>query len=169
MDYVELIGNFHVLVQILIYKLSLKIKFRYADLFFVCEQVPNAGNYVCLSDDIDEWGYKKARINWQYSEQEHSKLISWFSHIIPSFSLLLFNLTSEPTSKIGFTSAAHHLGTCRMGDSSVNSVIDGNLKVHGVDNLFVCDGSVFPSGGNVNPGLTIAAIAVRLSDYLKKL
>ena len=56
-----------------------------------------------------------------------------------------------------------------MGDSSMNAVIDSNLKVHGVDSLFVCDGSVFPSGGNVNPGLTIAAIAVRLSDYLKKL
>jgi len=45
-------------------------------------------------------------------------------------------------------------------------VVDSNLMVHGVKNLFVCGSSVFPTGGSANPTWTIVALAVRLSEYL---
>ena len=63
----------------------------------------------------------------------------------------------------------HAAATCRMGDSPATSVVDENLKVHGVDNLWVCSNAVFPSGAAVNPTLTLAALATRLSDELKGL
>ena len=68
-----------------------------------------------------------------------------------------------------YTSAAHHVGTCRMAKNSDEGVVDSNLKVFGVDNLYVCDGSVFPTAGNVNNGLTIAALAMRLADHIDSL
>jgi choline dehydrogenase-like flavoprotein len=46
-------------------------------------------------------------------------------------------------------------------------VVDANCRVHGTDNLFVASSSVFPTGGYANPTLTIAALAIRLADYLK--
>jgi choline dehydrogenase-like flavoprotein len=38
--------------------------------------------------------------------------------------------------------------------------------VHGVDNLFIAGGSVFPTGGYINPTLTIAALTLRLADHV---
>jgi choline dehydrogenase-like flavoprotein len=60
----------------------------------------------------------------------------------------------------------HLLGTCRMGDSTYGSVVDGWGRSHDVPNLFVVDGSVFVTSAAVNPTPTIQAVALRCADYL---
>ncbi|WP_372791210.1 GMC family oxidoreductase N-terminal domain-containing protein [Paraconexibacter sp.] len=62
--------------------------------------------------------------------------------------------------------AFHPLGTARMGADPATSVVDGDLAVHGVDGLHVCDGSVVPSSLGVNPQMTIMTLAVRLAYHL---
>lgn len=64
-------------------------------------------------------------------------------------------------------SSAHHSGTCRMGTDAATAVCDSDNKVFGLKNLFVCDGSALPSSGYANTGLTIAALALRLADHLR--
>ena len=64
------------------------------------------------------------------------------------------------------TGGGHIMGTTRMGTSQSNSVVDRDCRVHGYDNLFVAGSSVFPTGGYVNPTLTILALALRLADTL---
>jgi choline dehydrogenase-like flavoprotein len=54
-----------------------------------------------------------------------------------------------------------------MSDSATRGVADRNLKVHGIENLYVCDGSVMPTSGAAHPTLTIVALALRLSDHLE--
>ena len=61
---------------------------------------------------------------------------------------------------------AHACGTCRFGRDPGSSVLDANNRAHGIDNLYVVDGSFFPSSGATNPGLTIAANALRVADTL---
>jgi choline dehydrogenase-like flavoprotein len=61
---------------------------------------------------------------------------------------------------------AHLVGAARMGDDSSTSVVDRYGRTHDVPNLFVCDGSVMPTQGSANPGLTIQALAARTADYL---
>ena len=54
-------------------------------------------------------------------------------------------------------------------DSSVSvprALMVNNCKAHDVDNLYVVDGSFFPSSGAVNPALTIMANALRIGDHL---
>ena len=65
-----------------------------------------------------------------------------------------------------FTSAAHHLGTARMAATPSRGVVNPSLQVFGVENLYVCDASVFPTSGSANPSLTITALGVRLAQYL---
>ncbi len=60
----------------------------------------------------------------------------------------------------------HWLGATRMADSAAEGCVDRDLRYHGLDNLFVLSGSVFPSCSSANPTLTIAALALRLGDHL---
>ena len=61
---------------------------------------------------------------------------------------------------------AHLVGGARMGADPRTSVVDKFGRTHDIDNLFVCDGSIFPTQGSANPGLTIQALAARTADYL---
>ncbi|MBI2061706.1 MAG: GMC family oxidoreductase [Nitrospirae bacterium] len=62
--------------------------------------------------------------------------------------------------------AFHPMGTCQMGADPRRSVVDPNLKAHGYENLYVSDGSIFPTSLSVNPQITIMAFASRLSAHL---
>ena len=61
----------------------------------------------------------------------------------------------------------HHLGTTRMHPDPARGVVDADARVHGLANLFVGGGSVFPTGGYINPTLTIAALTLRLADHVR--
>jgi choline dehydrogenase-like flavoprotein len=54
-----------------------------------------------------------------------------------------------------------------MSENPKTGVVDKNCSVHGITNLFIAGSSCYPTGGSVNPTLTIVAISLRLSDYLK--
>ncbi len=60
---------------------------------------------------------------------------------------------------------AHFHGSCRMGDDPQASVVDRWCRAHEVPNLWVVDGSVFPTSGGYNPTLTILANAYRVADH----
>jgi choline dehydrogenase-like flavoprotein len=61
----------------------------------------------------------------------------------------------------------HPLGTARADADPRRGVVDGDLKLHGVDGIYVADGSVVPSSLGVNPQLTIMALATRLAQHLR--
>jgi choline dehydrogenase-like flavoprotein len=63
-------------------------------------------------------------------------------------------------------SVGHQCGTCNFGTDPTTSVLDLNCRTHDVDNLYVVDGSFFPSSAAVNPTLTIIANALRVGDML---
>lgn len=60
----------------------------------------------------------------------------------------------------------HQCGTACFGTDPATSVLDPFCRAHDVENLFVVDGSFFPSSGAVNPGLTIVAQALRVADHI---
>jgi choline dehydrogenase-like flavoprotein len=62
--------------------------------------------------------------------------------------------------------AFHPLGTARANARSTRGVVDENLKLHGIDGIYVADGSVVPSALGVNPQITIMALATRLGFHL---
>lgn len=70
--------------------------------------------------------------------------------------------------RIPLAGVAHQVGTIRFGMDPRTSALDTNCRAHDVDNLYVVDGSFFPSSGAVNPALTIMANALRVGDHLKE-
>lgn len=68
--------------------------------------------------------------------------------------------------QIPLAGVAHQNGTVRFGDDPKTSVLDRNCKAHDIDNLYIVDGSFFPSSSAVNPALTIMANALRVGRHL---
>ena len=62
--------------------------------------------------------------------------------------------------------AFHPLGTARADARPAHGVVDGDLKLHGAEGVYVADGSVVPSSIGVNPQITIMALATRLAYHL---
>ncbi len=84
-----------------------------------------------------------------------------FKHVIP-FSIY-------PRNHVPVQAVAHQCGTCRFGSDRKTTVLDLNCRTHDIDNLYVVDGSFFPSNSGVNPTLTIMANALRVGDRLASL
>ena len=167
-DIFKVLSSIDIIFQVLLYKFSLSTNYKYMDLFFVTEQVPLAENKVSLSHVVDKWGYPISQVNWEMSQLDIDFMAEWYK-VLTRECLADYYLTAEFSPfdwKNSYTSAAHHLGTARMNTVKETGVIDKNLKVFDVNNLYVCDGSVFTTSGNVNPGLTISAFSCRLVKYL---
>lgn len=63
---------------------------------------------------------------------------------------------------------SHQCGTARMGSDPATSVVDADLRAHDLDNLWVVDASVLPTSAAVNPSLTVAALALRAGDHIRR-
>lgn len=92
-----------------------------------------------------------------------------------SISLPDSELLGNNNKGFGYGTVHHAIGTMRMpfkdslnSEFDENFVVDENLMVKGQENLFVCDMSVMPFSSAANPVLTLATLALRLSDNLKK-
>src|SRR6185436_17237299 len=70
--------------------------------------------------------------------------------------------------QIPLAGVAHQNGTVRFGDDPKTSALNRDCRAHDVDNLYVVDGSFFPSSAAVNPALTIMANALRVGEHLKR-
>lgn len=171
-DILYVLTNLNVIRQIVTYKLSLNVTYKYSDLFFVTEQIPNPDSVITLSDQKDQFGYPITRINWNLVEEDIEGMFAWFKLLkenafLPEDYEFTHSYDDFNWREI-CTSAVHHVGTARMGTTEDKAVVDKDLKVFGVDNLYVSDGSVFTTAGNVNSSLTISALSCRLAAHLSK-
>ena len=137
------------------------------------EQDANINNKITLSNSKDSTGIPKTKLEYYLSE----KTLKTAKEMINEVGLYFVD---NDLGRIGgdqtisdlknFISDAgyHHIGGTRMGENKYSSVVDKNLKVHGVKNLFVCGSSTFPSGGHANPTLSIIQFSLRLANHLAK-
>lgn len=133
------------------------------NLLCIAEDTPQFNNRVYAdSSRIDRYGMPSMKIYHRYCERDikaRNALYSRAKRILRQAGALFFY--SMPIETF-----SHGLGTCRMGNDPADSVVDGGCRVHYMDNLYVMDGSVMPSGGSVNPSLTIAALSLKASASL---
>ncbi|MBX7065928.1 MAG: GMC family oxidoreductase [Parachlamydiales bacterium] len=125
------------------------------------EDLPNPNSRVMVKGDQIHLHYQPTNL------EAHKRLLKKLKMIL-NFSghRIHFPMTAYLAKKIPIAGVAHQVGTCRFGHDSHTSVLDIHCKAHDLKNLYVVDGSFFPSAGAVNPALTIIANALRVADHL---
>jgi choline dehydrogenase-like flavoprotein len=141
------------------------------DFWLTSEDLPDPGNRVTLDS--------RGQIVLTYrpnNDEGHKRLIKKLESVLQHHTSCelhgrechhgLFSRNLFVGQRIPLAGVAHQNGTLRFGADPSTSVLDTNCRAHDVDNLYVVDGSFFPSSGAVNPALTIMANALRVGDHL---
>lgn len=132
------------------------------------DQSPMPDCCVTLSDKLSDSGLPLARIHWNYSDTDFAnmqKFIRVFSDALKESGQGVLEI--KPNLENELTSVhSHFMGGTRMGLDPNSSVVNENLQVHGIANLYISSPSVFPTFGYANPFYTIAALSLRLADYI---
>jgi len=125
------------------------------------EQFPTEGNSVLVGSSRTRFGTPSPVINYSFGEQAALRISRVKAHL-DSFA---GQLGLKRPRRVTYNSA-HPMGTTRMTSDPSDGVVDADLRVHFMDNVYVCSTSSFPTGGAANPTLTLAALAHRLGDHL---
>ena len=131
---------------------------RTAGINILGDCLPYQHNYLELSDEKDGRGLPKPRVHFSHGDNE-DKMTRHAEKLMREI------WTAAGAEKMWtFQRNAHVIGTCVMGASAEDSVVDENGRSFDVPNLYICDNSIFPSALSVNPSLTIIALALRTAD-----
>jgi choline dehydrogenase-like flavoprotein len=141
------------------------------DFWLTSEDLPDPENRVTLD--------REGRITLSYTPNNgegHKRLIARLENLMQRQRACplhgrdchqgLFSRNLFVGQRIPLAGVAHQNGTVRFGNDAESSALDTDCKAHEVDNLYVVDGSFFPSSGAVNPALTIMANALRVGDRI---
>jgi choline dehydrogenase-like flavoprotein len=131
-----------------------------AGLKIVGEIEPSQANRVELAAETDDYGLRIPKVTFSYSRNDR-KLIDHALNVMRQM------LDAADARKLWTENdTAHLMGGCRMGFTADDSVTDEYGRTWDIPNLWVCDGSLFPTGGGANPSLTIMAVACRIGDHI---
>ncbi|MBI4910134.1 MAG: GMC family oxidoreductase, partial [Acidobacteria bacterium] len=131
------------------------------------EALPRHENHVRINPNVkDEWGIPVLHISQRYTDNEHRMAKDAMETGVELCKSAGFEILAQHAQMVPPGESIHELGTCRMGADRKKSVLNGWNQAHDVKNLFVVDGSSFPSGGAQNPTLTILSLSMRASEYI---
>lgn len=138
-------------------------------LHFHAEQVPVPENRMDLAEDQETLNihYKLADQDVDSVIRTHELLDEWLRNCKCGELEYWFSKSELPMAIRSMSvDGLHQVGTTRIAQSADDGVVDQNLKVWGVPNLYVCSSSVFPTSGQANPTFLLGAFAVRLARHL---
>ena len=138
-----------------------------ASIGILCEDLPEEHNTVTLDPTrADSNGIPAPKITYRYSDNSLKMMEHGQARAAEALQAAgARTVTSSGPLRV---SGWHLLGTARAGNDPRRSVVNAYGRSHDVKNLFIVDGSVFVTGGGVNPASTIQAWALYVADTMKK-
>ncbi len=135
------------------------------------EMAPDPNNRVVLGETKDAYGQPVPIVRHACRELDRRTMIELHKTLVDEFAdnkfgCLITRLEYEEDWPINLD-ASHHMGTTRMGTDPQCTVVNTDCRLHSVANVYVAGASVFPTSGCANPTFTIAALSIRLAEYLK--
>lgn len=131
------------------------------------EQQPSEKNSISLTDEIDAYGRPRARIDWSIRDDDIRSMCKMADRLLsrwPDRSGCLPRLLALPIAEVACKpyDAYHPAGTCRMGEGD-DGVVDFELKVRGLSNVWVVSTGVLPTAGSANPTFSMLCLARELA------
>ena len=128
---------------------------------------------VMLDESVDASGMPRVVVDWRVSENEIVTLRRYAGYLRERFEAMglrgvewVPEMFVEGAALRGMEDARHAMGGACMGDDPRSSVVDAEMRVHGVANLSIAGAATFPDGSAQLPTLTMMALALRLADRL---
>jgi len=135
------------------------------------EQSPNPASRILLTDHRDALGLRRIALDWNLTE------LDWrsFAESGAALGRLLEangyghrrSLDRPPQDRSSILHSNHHLGTTRMACDPDLGVVDSDARIHGLENLYIMGGGVFPTVSWANPTFTLLALTLRLAEHLR--
>ena len=136
------------------------------------EQSPFRESRITLTDDLDALGMPRVALDWRINPEDDLQTRRAMMILARELGAAGIGRLWIPGDASRFVwrqdPGGHHMGATRMGTDPATSVVNADSRTHEVDNLYITGGSVFTTGGDSNPTLTIVALAHRLADTLKR-
>jgi choline dehydrogenase-like flavoprotein len=127
------------------------------------EDFPIHSNQVSLHESRkDKYGLPITRVHYESDDNANAMR----EHAYNVTENIFGAVGAKKTYRTPMTSSTHNMGTARMAKSESDGVCDPNGKVWGIPNLYVSDGSLFPTAMTANPTLTIVALAIRQAQHI---
>ena len=144
------------------------------NIFMNLEEPPDENNKITL-DKKEKDLFEIPRVNLFYKQSNDSKItakifLEEFADLCrkEDFGRIALKKNVNEMQEFETLDNHHHLGGTRTGDNPNTSVVDKNLKVHFIKNLFVSGSSIFFTGGYTNPTFTIVQLSLRLGEHMEK-
>jgi choline dehydrogenase-like flavoprotein len=132
-----------------------------------CEDLPEEHNRVTLDPVLeDSHGIPAPRIDYTISDNTRHMMDHGIARAVEILEAAGATQIHLPPPGV-LNSPGHLLGTARMGIDPERSVVNEWGRCHDVRNLFIVDGSIWVTGGGVNPTSTIQALALYIADNIK--
>jgi choline dehydrogenase-like flavoprotein len=147
----------------------------YYELMSIQEQAPNPSSRVTLSGNKDALGVPMARLEWRLTDLDRHTVKVAVQQIAQALGAgqvgrLRLSLDLDAADWPSYMQSSwHHSGTTRMHADPRMGVVNADLRVHGLANLYVTGSSVFPTNSSSNPTITVIALSVRLARHLQKI
>jgi choline dehydrogenase-like flavoprotein len=133
-----------------------------AGIFMTGEDMPQPGNRVTLTSELDKFGVPVANLHYD----DHPNDLLMRNHGYKTLTAIHKAAGAKRCIEAPAYPASHNLGSNRMSARPEDGVVNRHGQTHEIPNLFIADGSAFASGGACNPTLTITALAIRQADFI---
>ena len=147
--------------------------FECGNIALLLEQEPIEDNKIVLDEDKDKFGIPRVKLFYKQTERslKTAKLfLEEFADLCRKKDLgriaikdSIYNLEG-----FGLLEGYHQMGGTKMGVNKYNSVVNVDLKVHDINNLYVSGSSNFVTGGYTKPTFTIIQFAIRLAERINE-
>ncbi|MBN7795178.1 GMC oxidoreductase [Parahaliea mediterranea] len=141
------------------------------DVKMTVEPRPHRDSRLALTNERCELGLRRLHLTWKIDERDFTSAYQLLDRLgqacsVAGLGRLQITRENSPELRANVSGGCHHMGTTRMAARVGDGVVDPDLRVFDLENLYIASSSVFPRYGYSNPTLTIVALSLRLAEHL---
>jgi nucleoside-diphosphate-sugar epimerase len=167
-NWIRLLTYWDDVLDIISMKFGIRIPTSHYSIFMQAGMRPSEERSISRSLDAAT-GRNVIHRKWVLSEADLATVRDAIENFAGGLRAVARSVTILSNWSDALTTSAHHSGTARVSRTPGDGACDADGRIHGLENIFIADGSAVPASGIANTGLTIAALGLRLADHIQRM